>query len=376
MSHWMIYRNGSHEGPYTQKELEEMLAAGRIDDDTPAWTPDMRDYEPVRACLSHLLAMRKSLSRAEDWMLKTGDRTIGPISGEQVRALARAKAIPGDTLARRTSDAEWKPLCRAHPPPAEHRSKLDPEAGPYALEPERARSKRDVHSSIPRPQPDHAVTEPAVTSGNPLTGLMQGRWRGFAAALVVCGIGWAGWSLLYTGGMAVWDNSLEGAVRRNEAAVAQLESALRNPSCGALMNAAAAMVETQRAVMDHPDLPQYIADQRWGPLGSRLNVAIGSLMTAFSSNKSAIASAISGCDEAKLSSLLSESLGFKDRMNRVISSAVMRKVVTDTQRQADRERRGIPEPTPYNCKWCGKPMTHGRWLASLYCSPKCERESR
>lgn len=376
MSRWMIYCNGRHDGPYTEAELQAKIAAHQIDGDTPTWSAGRDQYEPLRACLPHLIPSSTPPSHSAGWQLKSGDRTIGPLSRKEVRALARAGALSPDTLIRRGSDQEWQPLFPGQQPTPTPPVNHETDSGSYTLmadPPSEVSIAARVGTTELRGQLTPASS---ASTGHSIRQRTQSRGRGILLLALVCGAIAVGWMLVRAGSARILDGSLEGVVRRNTSALARLGDALGNPSCSTIERAARAMVDAQRALLDHPDLPRYVADQRWLPLGKQLEAAHRDLSVSFGKNKSKVSAALSGCDDANLSALLSETLSFKDRMNQVIVNATMQKMILDTQRQADRERLGIPEPTPHSCAWCKRPMTHGQWLASLYCSPKCERESR
>jgi len=376
MTKWTITVDGKHQGPFTETELQAMLDAGQIDADTPAWTAGRPDFEPLRNCLPGILPRTKTGGERGGWLVKSGDKTLGPMSGQEVRALVRIKVVGRDALLRRESEQAWRPLFgdgnapEPEPEPAAH-------ASTYAIAeaPPKPRVQPRA-TAVPAPEVEAEVEARAGGRRSQKKLLVYG--LAFLAILFV-GLAVLLVSSERSGGSAMYAAvaAAPDADDARDQLVAQVDVFARGIStagCEEFISLLADWTAAVEGVLRHPDLPRAVADGRWSRMEPRWNAALRRTQTSMVM----ASSRLNGCtseQERRAEATFSQLERIVASKDKIISDAVMQKVIIDTDKQLDRQRRGIPEPTPHSCIWCKRPMTQSDWLWSNYCSPKCKAEA-
>jgi hypothetical protein len=184
------------------------------------------------------------------------------------------------------------------------------------------------------------------------------------------------------GGFATGNKTgADASLSRAEAAIATLSSYMEGNSmtadCDDVVETFDELADGLVAFMADADTVESIIDGRWQTsIGPRFQ-AVGSGLADSARRILREIDARKLCgkdDDQRIEASLQRSFAAIGKMDALVSRAVLEKAVRNTREQQERARQGIPEPTPYNCRWCGRPMTASEHISSEYCSRKCQRE--
>ena len=482
MSKWTISIDGRHQGPYSEVELEAMMASSQIDADTPVWSRGLPDFQPIRTCLPRLVpqtnergdgAADAAGAASRRWLVRSRGETLGPMSSDDVRTLARVKGIDPDAMVRRVSESEWRPLFskktdadRPHAAPQPTDAAARPAAGtigsrtpetptrPAVLDgsatpptpppappaqtrvsppisppppplPVAARSDAAPDSQAPKgtaaaavlnddntytladnePPKRTAVGVTAAQTSAAAEGQASGastrarspiqllRSKPLVAAAVglvliaMIGLFTSAFSSksggFVTGGFATGRmNGTDSPLSRAAAAIATLSSYMEGNSltagCEDVAETFDELAEALEAFMADADTVESIIDGRWQTsIGPRfLAVRDGLADSGIRILRDIEARKLCGKDvDQRIEASLQRGVAALGKVDNLVARAVLEKAVRNTRAQQERARQGIPEPTPYRCRWCGRPMTADEHASSEYCSRKCQTEN-
>lgn len=95
---WYYDKFGVIKGPFTSREMSRLLKAGMVKKSTRIWKEGMEEWIPYQEIFTASGRMQLDEKPAEGWYACLNGRTIGPYSQEQMETLIANKTITGKDL--------------------------------------------------------------------------------------------------------------------------------------------------------------------------------------------------------------------------------------------------------------------------------------